>query len=47
MMGFEVKSPGWVRLDYLNVPEIAAIASLQSDSNFGYQGQIFIYNHTP
>jgi hypothetical protein len=41
-MGFEAKSPCWIRLDYLNVPEIMTVAHLQSDLNFGYQRPILI-----
>ncbi len=44
-MGFEAKSPGWIRLDYLNVSEIPVVARLQSDFNLGHYGQLFIYNN--
>jgi hypothetical protein len=46
-MGFEAKLPTWIRLDYLNGPEIPTVARLQSDLNLGYYGQILIYNHAP
>jgi len=46
-MGFEAKSPGWISLDYFNVPEIPTVARLQSNFDLGYYSQILIHNHAP
>ncbi len=46
-MGFEAKSPGWISLGYLDVPEIPPMARLQFNFNVGYYGQSLIHNYAP